>query len=77
MMLVGDLDTRLELYIQTVLSSNVRLARYGRKVATQRETELCGLSISVVSRILLSLAILWPTTAVSLRLKVNLMGVPG
>ena len=33
-----------ELYVQSVVSSYVRLARYSRKAATQREAELCGLS---------------------------------
>jgi len=33
-----------KLYVQSVVSSYVRVARYGRKAATQREAELCGLS---------------------------------
>ena len=35
-----------ELYIQSILSGYVRLARYSRKGTTRREAELCGESSS-------------------------------
>jgi len=38
------LAEKCELYIQIVVNDYVKLARYDRKRATQREAELCGLS---------------------------------
>jgi len=38
------LAEKCELYIQSILNNYVKLARYNRKGATQREAEPCGLS---------------------------------